>query len=450
MWTATAIDLDKPLYLAVLEAIERDIRSGLLRPGQRMPTHRRLAEQIGSTLSMASRIYREAEKRELLNGEVGRGTFVAANADKKASMTSARGNIIWDMGMSGPLPQAEPLFWPIVRKVLHRRRLSDLMAYPDPRGLTDHRGVGSDWVSRFGLNVRSNGIVITAGARHALFTICNSLFKPGDSIATDCLSHPGINVVAQRNGLRLEGVPMDSAGMVPNALGSLCNRRRIKGVYISGRIQNPTNREMPRARRLELGEIIRRQGLLVIENDPCGFLSDARDKTISALVPERSVYISCLSNVFLTGLRIAYAAAAPAVARRLGQGVASSMVAVSPLCAEIASACITSGVADLAIAQKREALANRLELFRKVFAGNAFTVSNQSMFAWLSLPPRWKGAELEREAARHGIRVFGAEKFIVGSTSAPKAVRISLTGVERLITLKKALRSLERLVAKPD
>ncbi len=447
MWTLKAIDTTKPLYLAVLEALEHDVQSGVLQPGERMPTHRSLAKQVGVTLSTATRVYREAEKRGLVTAVVGRGTFVTVDAGKRTSVIDVdQCSLDWDMGLARPLPQADPDLWPIARKVVHKRRLPALMAYSDPQGLPEHRGVGSDWLSRFGLSVPPKGVVITAGAQHALFVICNSLFTPGDRIATDYLTYPGFKTAAQRNGLRLEGVSMDSAGMLPDDLENLCNRHRIKGIYVSGRLQNPTNREMTLTRRMELKDVICRHGLLLIENDPYGFLSNAQDKTLSALIPEHSVYVSSLSKAFFAGLRIAYVAA-PNMAKTLTQGIADSMLAVSPFCSELASECIISGVADAAIEQKKQALAKRVALFRKIFSGHFFECSDQSMLVWLTLPPTWKGLQVEREAAKLKIRVFSAEKFAVGSACPPESVRISLTGVEDLGTLRKALFSLERLIS---
>lgn len=450
MWTLKSIDVNKPLYLAVLEVLEQDVRSGLLHPGERMPTHRDLARQVGVTLSTATRIYREAEKRGLVTAVVGRGTFVTADAGKRSSVIDVgEGALDWDMGMARPLAQADPELWTVARKVLNKRRLPGLMAYSDPQGISEHRAVGSDWVSRFGLNVPPKNIVITAGAQHALFLICNSLFAAGDRIATDCLTYPGFKAAAHRNGLRLEGVAMDSAGMLPEDLDSLCNRNQIKGVYLSGRIQNPTNREMSNTRRLELRDVIRRHGLILIENDPYAFLSKSRDKTISALIPENSVYIASLSKVFCAGLRIAYVAAPHGMARLLTQGIADSMLVVSPLCAAFASECIDSGLADTAVEQKRQALEKRISIFGKVFAGHVFESSEQSMYVWLSVPPHWKSLNLEREAARCKMRVFGADKFAVGSGQLPEAIRVALTGVEDLVNLRKALCTLERLISKP-
>lgn len=449
MWTIKNFDLEKPLYLAVLDELERDISSGTLKPGQRLPTHRALAKMVGVTLSTASRVYREAERRGLVTAVVGRGTFVTADAGKKTSVIDVdQGLLTWDMGITKPMPYTDPDLWPLAKKIVNKRRLPMLMSYSDPQGLPEHRAVGSDWIARFGLKVPPKDVVITAGAQHALFVICNSLFTAGDRIATDSLTYPGIKTAAHRNGIRLEGVRMDSAGMRPDGLETLCNRHEIKALYISGRVQNPTNRVMSNTRRLELREIIRRHGLLLIENDSYAFLSASPDRTLSAMVPENSIYISSLSKAFFAGLRIAYVAVPENLTASLTQGIADSMLAVSPFCAELAAECIRSGLADESIEHKRKALGKRVSMFRKIFADHVYECTEECMHIWLMLPPAWQGESLEAEAAKRKIRVYASKKFAVGSATPPEAVRISLTGVEDVASLRKALCSLERLVSK--
>src|SRR5690554_4680616 len=65
-----------PRYAAIAEALARDIRSGRLARGERLPTHRELAYRLGVTVGTVTRAYAEAERRGLIEGEVGRGTFV--------------------------------------------------------------------------------------------------------------------------------------------------------------------------------------------------------------------------------------------------------------------------------------------------------------------------------------------------------------------------------------
>ncbi|MDR1126053.1 MAG: PLP-dependent aminotransferase family protein [Deltaproteobacteria bacterium] len=441
--------MSKPIYLAVADVIENDVLAGNLRSGERMPTHRKLADTIGVTPGTVNRIYQEAARRGLLTAVVGRGTFVTADAGRKSSiMDVTKEELAWDMGIARPLTVADPDLWPVIRKTLNKRRLLDLMRYSDPQGLPEHRAAGADWLTRFGLKVPPQNIVITAGAQNALFLICNSLLKAGERVATDNLTFTGMKAAAQRNGLRLEGVPMDSAGMLPDELDALCRRHTIKALYVSGRIQSPTNCEMPFTRRQELREVIRKHGLQLVENDSYGLLSRAPDRHLTALLPDESIYIAGLSKGFAAGLRVAYVAAPPGIARKIAQGVADTMLFVPTVNAEIASECLRSGLAEAAILTKRDMVARRVAMFRKIFENHVFECLDECMFAWLKLPPFWKGLDLETEAAKRNMRVMSSVRFAVGPTPPVEAVRVSLAGMSSAVDLRKALTSLERLVSK--
>src|SRR5688572_3303711 len=70
-----------PVYQAIADALERDIESGMVRDGQRLPTHRDLAATLGLTPLTVTRAYKEAARRGLIQSTVGRGTFVRAASD---------------------------------------------------------------------------------------------------------------------------------------------------------------------------------------------------------------------------------------------------------------------------------------------------------------------------------------------------------------------------------
>ncbi|MGH6908465.1 MAG: GntR family transcriptional regulator, partial [Aestuariivirga sp.] len=69
---------DRPRYAAIAEAMRSDLLSGVLKPGDRLPTHRDLAYRLGVTTGTVTRAYAEAEKFGILVGEVGRGSFLRA------------------------------------------------------------------------------------------------------------------------------------------------------------------------------------------------------------------------------------------------------------------------------------------------------------------------------------------------------------------------------------
>src|ERR1700759_330335 len=85
MWQPEISNLSGPRYLAIAEALSVDVRNGQLAPGDRLPTHRDLAYRLGVTVGTVSRAYAEAERRGLIGGEVGRGTFVRPDARRRRS-----------------------------------------------------------------------------------------------------------------------------------------------------------------------------------------------------------------------------------------------------------------------------------------------------------------------------------------------------------------------------
>jgi len=105
MWIPRIDKTDKPKYIAIADALETDIKCGNLLPGQQLPPQRELADRIRLNVSTISRAYREGERRGLIGGTVGRGTFVAADATITREMMRSGGvrqNVI-EMGIVVPL-----------------------------------------------------------------------------------------------------------------------------------------------------------------------------------------------------------------------------------------------------------------------------------------------------------------------------------------------------------
>jgi len=76
MWSPAVGADAEPKYQALLDALRRDIESGTLPPGTRLPTQRDLARRLGIAIGTVGRAYAVAEQRGMVSGEVGRGTFV--------------------------------------------------------------------------------------------------------------------------------------------------------------------------------------------------------------------------------------------------------------------------------------------------------------------------------------------------------------------------------------
>ena len=87
-WSPTIDAADGPVYEGIVEALDRDIASGRLRRGQRLPTHRALAQTLGVDLTTVTRAYNEARRRGLTDARVGQGTFVAESRSRPVRATA--------------------------------------------------------------------------------------------------------------------------------------------------------------------------------------------------------------------------------------------------------------------------------------------------------------------------------------------------------------------------
>jgi len=79
------IEIDKssesPVYRQIIEQITRKLRAGELKPGDKLPTERELAEALGIARGTVNRAYEELTRSQILESIPGRGSFISAQQD---------------------------------------------------------------------------------------------------------------------------------------------------------------------------------------------------------------------------------------------------------------------------------------------------------------------------------------------------------------------------------
>jgi DNA-binding transcriptional regulator YhcF (GntR family) len=68
-----------PLYVQLCDQLRALVHAGELRPGDRIPASRELAQHLGVHRTTVANAYAELESEGLIEGHVGRGTFIRAN-----------------------------------------------------------------------------------------------------------------------------------------------------------------------------------------------------------------------------------------------------------------------------------------------------------------------------------------------------------------------------------
>ncbi len=460
-WVPQLLDAKGPIYLAIADALAADLQTGRLLAGDRLPTHRQLAKALGVNVMTVSRAYAEAGRRGLTEGEVGRGTFVRRRERNTTRFEPGDGTLSRRVDFHFNLPAGDPTLLDAT-KILRELPSSELDALLHTgyttTGTYDHRIAGAEWIGRSGLIASPERTLVCGGAQHAMTVTFASLAGPGDVVLTEELTYPGVKALASVLGLRLQGLAMDSEGLLPEAFEAACRKSSPKALYCMPTMQNPTGSVMGKQRRHDVAEVARRFGITIVEDDTYGYLSTDALPPLTSFAPERSFFLTGTSKNLTAGLRIGYLLApddgTPSDTRlaRLEGNVAALTWMAAPLMAEIASRWIRSGQADAMVAWKRtEALQRRL-LFDRLIVDQelpqGLTASHpSSSHLWLSLPRPWRSEEFVTQAARQGVALTGAEAFVVGRASAPHAVRICLGTPPRREQVVEGLTALSTMLA---
>lgn len=92
-----------PPYEQLMDQIEALVDAGQLQPGDRVPTVRRLAGDLGIAPGTVARAYRELEQRGLLEGRGRAGTFIAADDVNRAAHAAAHAYVarVRALGLTG-------------------------------------------------------------------------------------------------------------------------------------------------------------------------------------------------------------------------------------------------------------------------------------------------------------------------------------------------------------
>jgi DNA-binding transcriptional MocR family regulator len=424
LWSPRLPDSPSPIYARIADALERDVRGGVLVSGSQLPTHRDLARVLGITPVTVTRAYAEAARRGLVESTTGRGTFI-----RSVRRDSAPAGDI-DLAANAvvvPLPTAS-------RMVLERAAEAlTTSAYGNIVGSDRHRAAGAAYI---GCRTDPERVIVTAGTQHALFLALAASTRPGDTVLTESVTYHGAKAVAALLGLKLEPLPLDRHGILPDALARAAKSRKAKALYIVPSLHNPTGIVTPEKRRRDLAAAAEKHGLTIIEDDVCGFLLEKTPPPLAAFAPDRTIFLTGLGKAMAPAMRVGFLTAPDALLQRAQSALAASILFASPVLAEIAAKRIEDGTAARIAAAKRAEVAVRNRAARSILKG--LTGDARSSHLWLELPQRWTADGFVEEARRRRVKVASGAAFAVGD-ELPRAVRVSIGAPASVAELETAL-----------
>ncbi|MYZ48071.1 PLP-dependent aminotransferase family protein [Propylenella binzhouense] len=448
-----------PLYVRLADLIERDIDSGRLTAGAKLPPQRNLAFDLGVTIGTVSRAYALAHERGLVSGEVGRGTYVRQRRtpDFPAAAASAPEMPAIAPGHAGPQPalRLDSTAAPEIGVAPVLERISAEICREAPDGVTSYirtiptawLEAGARWLGRDGWHPDPASIVPSQGAHAAIMSVIAATTMPGDRIAFEPLTYASIARSAALSGRRASLVAADAEGVVPDDLERVCAQQHPKVLFLMPAPQNPTLAMMGEERRRAIAEIARRHQLWIIEDAVYGVLLQDGVPPIASIAPERVFHVGSLSKAVAAGLRGGWVACPPNFAGRVT--MAHKMITGGKpfLMSELVARLVNSGLAFELAAATRADIARRVALARETFAGLDVRLHDAAPFLWLTLPEPWLSGTFKNAAAAEGILIDEEDEYKPArSDIAYHGVRVGFSTVPAFDHLATGFRILRRLV----
>jgi GntR family transcriptional regulator/MocR family aminotransferase len=319
-----------PLYRQIYEGYRTAILTGRLRPGQRLPSTRALADALAMSRLPALSAFEQLLHEGYIEGKVGAGTFVASAIPDDLTRAALPPRPAArqlppaprDEGGLGPFRVSVPALDHFPHRIWARllwrhgkRQSSELMAYGDPAGYVPLREAIAEYLrTARGVRCDAAHVLIVSGSQMALQICAMALLGPGDTVCVEEPGYPGAWDALAVSGARLAPIPLDDEGIDVARLNA--QGRRARAVYVTPSHQYPLGTSMTAARRLAVLGWARRTDRWILEDD-----YDSEYRYASRPLPAlqgmdraaRVIYIGTFSKVLFPALRVGYVVVPPSL-----------------------------------------------------------------------------------------------------------------------------------------
>lgn len=263
----------------LVREVEVAVASGALAPGQRLPSVRRLAAELGLSPVTVAAGLAELRRRGVVLSEPRRGTRIGPGApigSPRAPLPVPPG--ARDLSRGNP----DPALLPDLAAALGRCELPARL-YGERQALPALLELAREQLRADG--VRGEELCVLSGAMDAIERVLQAHLRPGDRVAVESPGYAALYDLLRAQGLALEPVAVDDRGMRAGDLRAAL-ARGVAAVVITPRGQNPTGAALDSARARELrAALAERPDVLLIEDDHLGPVAGSRLHTLLAEGP---------------------------------------------------------------------------------------------------------------------------------------------------------------------
>jgi 2-aminoadipate transaminase len=483
-----------PLYIQLRDQLRSLVHAGDLRPGDRIPASRELAQILGVHRTTVANAYAELESEGLIQGHVGRGTFIRDDGNglkitppAPPALNGHSDGLRWELLFADErseeilsrLTSMAPLnaisflmarpaeeFFPVEEllscsQTALRREGQDILNLGASDGYAPLKEALLEMLRRDGFSVKDDSFLVTNGCQQALDLIAKAFVRSGDTVVLENPTYPGATSVFNGVHARCLGVPVRThaepnspLGIDLEALESTLAANRVKLIILTPDFHNPTGTSMPVASRRRVLELAGRYQIPVVEDHIYARLHSREERLPSLKQLDRSnlvIHIDSFAKVAFPGLRVGWIIAAPAAIERLRLVKQMTDLHTDQLAQATLAEFLKRGLFQKHLARMRKTYTERLnaldEALRKFMPeGVRWVRPDGGMCLWLELPPGFDASELMIHARERGV-LFAPGRYFYVQNPMPNTMRLGFANLNEkqiargVVTLSELLRT---------
>jgi 2-aminoadipate transaminase len=441
--------------------LRAQIDSGVLGPGERLPTVRELASREHVSPAVVGQAYAQLARDGWVVARVGRGTYVSRPADgpraplvdlgleRRPGTVSATLDLqerldaaarAGSINLASALPAVDEQVAGAVRAEIVQAVEQDaaaLFRYAPPQGDAALReAVAADLAAR-GVDASADRVLIATSGQQAVDLAVRALVEPGDAVLCETPTYAGAIDALVAARARVVPVPVDALGVQVDAVERGIATERPRLLYVNPTAQNPTGTVLAPDRRARLARLALATGLVILEDDTASELvyEGEAPQPIAAyedgapIVVVRSFAKSVLPGLALGALAVPAALERPILATKL----VADRYTNPPLALPLARY-LTSPGAAADVARVRAAYASRKATFcaaleHRLGRRATWVEPRGGSNLWLRLPDDASELEVFTRAAERGVVVAPGSAYVPPGV-ATRHLRLSFSTLD--------------------
>lgn len=418
-------------YEVVKNLIKERLRSGAIKPGEKLPSIRDASELWACSKNTAIRAYQELEREHWIYSVPKSGYYAVLRTGAGEAASDA-----W-IDFSAVSPDAEVMPYKDFQHCLNRAielYQDQLFAYCDPQGFASLRRALEKHLSSSQVFTSPERICVVSGSQQALHLLASMPFPNGkEAVLVEQPTYHGMLRSLDLMGVTALGITRTADGIDMDELERHFRNNRIKFFYTVPRFHNPLGSSYTQEQKKRIAQLARQYDVYIVEDD---YLADMEtqskaDPIYSCDQSGHVIYVKSFSKIMLPGLRLATAVLPASLIETFRLYKASSDSSTAVLSQAALEIYLNCGMYDHHAAMVRERYQSRMETLaaacrRYLPPELDISMAEGGIFAHVSVPKHMDLAAFTASLHQKYVKVTSSERCYMPTYPRDNGIRLSI------------------------